>query len=367
MSNDLVVPEKEPFYVAVERALSSLPPFPSYIDNSARSDWVKCETKWATSFLRSIALAQPSVHLHAGGSFAKGLEEARKAFWERGADIGEAKRIGLQELIKFYGPFVAPPTKQGDKSLDNVIRAFDSYMKQYPLDTDPIKPFKTESGKYMIEFTFSLPTEVRRPYCEACVLPAASDDVNCRGCGKPLDPILYTGRSDMIGILYDSLWVTDEKTTTQLGESWGNQWKLDSQMTGYICAARKHGFNAVAALIRGVSLLKTKIGHAEAQVYRGQWEIDRWWEQLHKNLRAMVRAYCSGDFQLALDKHSCNAYGGCPFLVFCDSQNPRQWANQYRLRRWDPLAKDFGEKLLENPALKQQPGDDLVIDLKELM
>lgn len=364
MSNEA---EVIPLYIAVEKALTEIPPFPGYVDNSARSDWVKCETKWMYSFLRSIAPGAPSVHLHAGGSFAKGLESARKAFWEERKEVGEAKRIGLQELIKAYGAFIAPPTKQGDKSLENVIRAFDSYMRQYPLDTDPIKPYKTDSGKYMIEFTFSLPTEVRRPFCDACLLIQTSDAINCKGCGKPLDPILYTGRSDMIGVLYDSLWVTDEKTTSQLGEQWANQWKLDSQMTGYIAAARKHGFNAVAALIRGVGLLKTKISHAEAQVYRGQWEIDRWWEELHKNLRRMVHAYCNLDFALALDKHSCNAYGGCPFVPFCDSQNPKQWANQYRIRRWDPLAKDFGEKLLENPAIKEVPGDDLVIDLKDLM
>jgi hypothetical protein len=41
--------------------------------------------------------------------------------------------------------------------------------------------------------------------------------------------------------------------------------------------------------------------------------------------------------------------------------------NQYRIRIWDPLAKDSGERLLENPALQQQPGDDLEIDLKGLM
>lgn len=215
------------------------------------------------------------------------------------------------------------------------------------MDKDPIRPFKTEGGEYMIEFTFAIPTEIKNP--------------------STGNPIMYAGRCDMIGVLMDSIWVTDEKTTTSLGEQWAKQWLLDSQMTGYIYAARKHGFNAVAALVRGVGLLKRDITHAEAQVHRGQWELDRWWNQLHDDLNDMVKAYERFDFRMALDKHMCNAFGGCPFLMFCDSQDPKQWANQYRVRVWDPTAKDFGEKLLENPVIKQQPGDDLVIDLKDLM
>lgn len=336
-----------PLQLSVLPTRHTRPPFPDYVDNSARSDFIKCPTKWMYSFLLSLAGAAPSIHLHAGGAFAKGLEVARRKYWEEGADIGEAKRAGLQAIIAAYGAFVAPATRQGDKSLDGVIRAFDSYMKQYPLDTDPIKPLKTASGRCMIEFTFSIPTEVKNP--------------------STGNPILLTGRSDMIGTIFDTVCITDEKTTTQLGESWSNQWKLDSQPTTYIFAAKHYGWPVTGALIRGVGLLKTKITHAEVQVFRGQWEIDRWWEQYNKDLRKMVAAYEAFDFDKALDKFQCNAYGGCPFLLLCDSPEPERWLNQYRIRVWNPLAKDFGENLLQNPVITAQPNDDLVIDLKDLM
>lgn len=357
----------------VQRVFDSRPPFPHQVDNSARSDFVMCPTKWLYSFVFSIAAASPSVHLHAGGAFARGLEVARKTFYQDGKPEGEAKRDGLEAIIQFYGPFVPVETKQGDKSLDNVIRAFDSYLVRYPLGRDRIKPHVTAEGKVMCEFTFTIPTEVRNPSCGHCghithPETTAYRSAVCANCNQPLDTILYCGRTDMIGETDGSLWVVDEKTATQLGDSWASQFDLDSQFTGYVAAARYHLRKPVAgAVIRGVGLLKTKITHQEAMLHRSQWVIDRWWDQLHKDLRRMVRSYCDWDFDMALTKSACGAYGGCTFKILCESQEPRKWLNQYRIRLWDPLAKDNGEKLLERSDLTPKGGGDLVIDLKDLM
>lgn len=327
--------------------LRGKPPFPDVVDNTQRSDFIRCPTKWIRSFGFHLAPIQPSVHLHAGGAFAFGLEKARKAYWEQHTSVAEAKRIGLQSIIEFYGPFIPVPTKTGDKSLENVIKAFDSYMQRYPLDSDPIKPLEVGGGKRMIEFRFAIPTEIKNP--------------------STGNPILYGGRSDMIGELFGSLFVTDEKTTGSLGDQWSQNWILDSQMTGYVAAARLHGYPVAGALIRGIGLLKTKITHSEAQVYRNQYEVDRWWNQLQRDLKRMVQQYEEWDFDLALDKATCNAYGGCAFVPLCNSIDPEKWMNLYRIRKWDPLAKDQGEELLKNPAMKEQPNEDLVIDLKDLM
>lgn len=323
------------------------PPFPSLVDNTMRSAFIGCPRKWMYEFLHQWAPSAPSVHLHAGGAFARGLEVARKSFWNEGKPVPEAMTRGLEALIEFYGDVEFPPTKNGDKSLENVIKAFDSYLTRYRIDRDPIKPFKTASG-HMIEFNFSIPTEVRNP---------------CTG-----DPILYGGRCDMIGVMNDILYVTDEKTATQLGEQWANNWDLDSQFTGYVAAARHYGYPVAGAVIRGIGLLKTKISHAEAIVQRNDWMIQRWWVQLHRDLRRMVAAYEEGYYDYALSKSECNAYGGCPFKLLCESPEPERWLNQYRKRVWDPLAKDFGERILEHPeAKKNKFENDIAIDLKDLM
>lgn len=327
-------------------SLEGKPPFPDLIDNTMRGDFLSCPRKWMYGFLYQLAPAAPSVHLHAGGAFAHGLEIARKAFYMQGESEAESLRQGLEALMRFYGPVQFPPTRSGDKSLDNVIKAYDSYMSRYRLGLDPIKPHKGKDGVPMVEFNFAIPTRIINP--------------------STGNPILYGGRCDMIGEMHGNIYVTDEKTASQLGETWAAQWDLESQFTGYCAAAMEYGYPVAGAVVRGVGLLKTKITHAEAIVHRSRWVIERWWEQLHRDIQRMVTSYEESYFDLALSKNSCAAYGGCPFKLMCQSQEPERWLNQYRIRVWNPLAKDFGEKLLENPALTQGPEDELSIDLDKL-
>jgi len=313
-----------------EHTTSNVPDFPALIDNTMRGDFLKCEKYFDWSFIQQLGPMRPSVHLHAGGAFAHGLEVARTSFYQEEKSKDESLRDGLAALMKFYGPVEFEPTKNGDKSLDNTIRAFDSYFQQYPIESDLIKPFRTESGKYMIEFTFSIPTEVMHP--------------------QTGQPILYGGRADMIGVLNDALFVTDEKTATSLGDQWAKQWDLESQFTGYIAAAKMYGYPVAGALIRGVGMLKTKITHQEALVYRADWEIERWWQQLHRDIQRMVQAWKDNYFGYALSKNSCQAFGGCTFKMLCQSQHPEQWLPiHFRRRVWNPLEKDMGEHLLDNP------------------
>lgn len=326
--------------------LQGKPPFPELVDNTQRGEFLKCPTAWARSHCFCIAPLTPSIHLHAGGAFARGLEIARISFDDRGADIAEAMRAGLQALMEFYGDFVAPPTKNGDKSLENVIRAYDSYFQRYPLDRDPLRTYRADNGKLMVEFNFAIPTEVINP--------------------STGNPILYGGRFDRIGVLHGGLYVTDEKTATQLGEQWASQWDLESQFTGYDFACKHYGYPTVGAVIRGVGLLKTKITHAETIIQKPRWHLDRWWRQLQKDLRRMVQQYEEFDFDLALAKGSCSAFGGCQFKILCESPDPEKWMNQYRIRVWNPLAKDQGENLLENPLIKANPEGMTSIDLSEL-
>ncbi len=305
------------------------PPFPALVDNTMRSDYIFCGQKFKRSFIEKLAPMEPSIHLHAGGAFARGLEVVRRAYYEEEVEASEAMRRGLEALILFYGPVQAPVLRNGDKSLENVIRAYDSYFQQYPLATDKIKPARGPNGKCMIEFSFSLPTEVMHP--------------------ETGDPILYGGRSDMIGDIGGALFVTDEKTATSLGDQWASNWELDSQITGYIAAAKIHGWNVAGGVFRGVGLLKTKIPHAEVIVSRAPWEIERWWQQLHRDIQRMVRDWKEGYFDYALSKSSCAAYGGCTFSMLCKSPRPEEWIPvHYRTREWNPLAKDMGEKLLDN-------------------
>lgn len=303
--------------------------FPHLIDSSIRGELIVCHKKGEYSAIRHLAGKTPSIHLHAGGAFASALEATRRAYYERSESIDESLRQGLQALLKFYGPIQLPPARSGDKSCDNVVRAFDSYFQRYPLDKDLLKPLILPNGQAMVEFSFAIPMELNHP--------------------QTGNPILYGGRADMIARYNDTLFVTDEKTATQLGETWASQFDLDSQFTGYTKAAQVYGYPVAGTCVRGVGLLKTKITHAETFVYRSQWEIDRWWEQLHYDVEEFITSWKRNRFSMALHKSVCAAYGGCEFRMLCKSPQPEEWIPlHFRKRVWNPLEKDMGEHLLEN-------------------
>jgi hypothetical protein len=200
-------------------------------------------------------------------------------------------------------------------------------------------------------------------------------------------PIYYGGRPDTLGDIgeinpIDA--VQDDKTATSLGKTWLGQWDLDSQFTGYRWAAQQpdpdtgegpllQAGGAGAVLVRGLSFLTPKFdevedptgdiprttgrapnkvtklfkrvydragsfGHAQALVYRPQWMIDRWLGQLVRDIKRMIYMYENNEWDYALHKGACAAFGGCPFTLLCKSENPDSFIPlNYVKRKWDPM------------------------------
>lgn len=292
-------------------------PFPYFIDNTQRDAFVACPLKWKRSFVDNLAPAEPSIHLHAGGCFASALETTRKAFYGP-ASLSESEALcaGLETLISSWGnpEFGA----DSDKSISRMIWAFDDYFREYPLSRDSITPM-IRDGHPAVEFSFAMPLPINNP--------------------DSGDPLVFTGRFDMLGVFQDSLFVVDEKTTAALGQMWAQQWDLKSQFTGYCAAAREYGYPVAGAIIRGVGLLKNSTSFTQVIQYRPDWQIDRWYAQLLRDVKRMVEAYINDTYDLALSE-PCSQYGGCAFRRLCLSQHPEHWIEGYFTQRnWDPLAK----------------------------
>lgn len=295
------------------------PPFPVLIDNTARSNWERCQEYFFRASLQQVRLRGKNIHLSAGGAFAKGLEVCRRRFFEDGWSVMQAEQAGLEALRESYPKVPMVPARNGDKSLENVEKAFGSYWLTYPLKDGPVLPMIYPNGQAAVEFRFCI------------AIPGTKHP-------ETGDPILYAGRFDMLGLFKDMLWVVDEKTATQLGDQWRNNWTLDSQFTGYCWAARQWGYPVAGAIVRGIGLLKTKITHEEVITYRPEWQIDRWLEQLQYEVEDMITAWKRKRFHKALDKHSCNAFGGCAYTLLCESPHPEQWLdNNYEVVHWNPL------------------------------
>lgn len=293
------------------------PDFPTVIDSSLIAAWRSCPRKGYLEYFEHWKSHDPSVHLHAGAAFAAGLESAREAFYVEGRSPEASVQAGLARLLAEYGDFECPP--ESAKSLERMLGALEFYFYSYPLGQDKAIPVTLPTGKRGIEFSFLEPLEVKHPVTG--------------------DPLLYAGRLDMLCNYGNLTLGEDDKTTSSLGASWSKQWDLRSQFTAYVWGAQRAGIKLDGFLVRGISILKTKYDTMEAITYRPEWQIERWYGQLQRDLIRMIEQWKEGYFDYNLD-HGCTEYGGCVFRNVCLMRDPSQLlAQQFQRRKWDPVTR----------------------------
>jgi hypothetical protein len=296
----------------------TVPYFPVAIDSTTLGTFRSCPQKMYRTYLQHWKPASESVHLIAGGAFAEGIEQARRSFYETGLSAQDSVAAGLGALLRKYGDFECPPDSA--KSLERTAGALEFYFERYPLGGSGASPLRFPDGRTGIEFSFAQPLPINHPVTG--------------------DPLLYTGRADMLAEAYGGVYVVDEKTTSSLGPSWAKQWEMRSQFTGYCWAAREFGLNPAGVIIRGVSILKTKYDTMEVLSYRSPYEIDRWLDQTCRDIERMIQAWKAGYWDYNLD-HACAEYGGCALQSICKSSDPEAWLKTYFTQRvWDPLARE---------------------------
>ncbi len=293
--------------------------FPMAFDSTMIATFRSCPHKYWREYFQHWKRIEESPDLVAGKAFANGLEAARNAFFRDGIkDPTECIGLGIQALLREWGTY-EPPVDHV-KSLDRMCGALDEYFQHYGFATDHLQPL-VQDGKPAVEFSFALP------------IPGTEHPTTG-------EPILYTGRFDMLGLFNGALFVVDEKTTKQLGASWYKNWTLRSQFTGYCWAAKQYAYPVAGAIVRGISILKTKYGHAESIQYRPDWFIDQWLVQLRRDIKRMIACWEEGYWDLNLD-NACTHYGGCVFQDVCSNPNPENVLKEYFQKRiWDPMERE---------------------------
>lgn len=293
--------------------------FPTFFDSTMMSAAMSCRQKFFREYCENWKPKETSVHLHAGASFAAGLEAARTAFYVDRKSASESEALGLGTLLRHYGDFQCPADSA--KSAERTAGAFEFYMDHYPLGGDGAEPITLPSGKRGIEISFSEPLPVAHPVTG--------------------DPLLYCGRLDMAAKFAQGLFVEDDKTTSQLGATWSKQWDLRSQFTGYCWGLWKAaGIKPNGVLVRGVSILKIKYDTQQAITYRHDWQIEEWFQKTIDLLEDLIRDWKRQYWRKSLD-HACNEYGGCSFKQSCMVQQPQTWLATYFERRlWNPITRE---------------------------
>lgn len=316
--------------------------FPDVIDSTILATADSCWQKFFHEHVLCLAGTTISPDLHAGGAFAKGIEVTRRAFWFQGMSVPEAIFEGFKAFTLQWGPTYEPPEKRDGsahaKDFVNTAGAFFDYWRQYPLDTDHIKPYMMAENKPAIEFTFAIPLPIQHPITG--------------------NPLLYGGRMDMIGYYNNFLAIVDEKTTGQLGMGWEKKWPMRGQFRGYSWAAQHYGIPAKAAIIRGIAIQKTQYSHLQAITQIQDHQVQEWHADMLSKVREMVKRFEAWRYKLDNPVHSatdhyvlpyldrpwrkswadaCESFGGCLFLDLCTSRDPTVWYSTYKHRMWSPL------------------------------
>lgn len=109
--------------------------------------------------------------------------------------------------------------------------------------------------------------------------------------------------------------------------------------------------NVRTAIIRGISILKTKFGTLE--VYKSHYSdqlLDRWERDMLRKVHNMVTlykqsvGYNTGENEWPMSFSSaCTEYGGCSFTDLCTSSHPEAWYGDFGERNWNPLKIEASE------------------------
>ncbi len=305
--------------------LDSLPPtydFPRVVSSTSLATLKLCQRKWNWSIIHGYSpKSSLSVDLHAGKCWASALEVTRNAYYRDGLLPDEAISLGLIKLNSEYGDFECPA--KSPKSASRLSDAFIYYFTAFHLETDAVRPYLGSLGP-MVEFSFTLPLPVLHPTTN--------------------EPILYSGRADMIGEFANGLYIFDDKTTTSLGNSWASKWNLRSQFSSYCWAAREYGIPVTGAIVRGISILKTTFDHAQVITQRPPYLVDEWLQSTTYHLNQAIDSWRKDYFPPNFDD-ACTSYGVCPFETPCSAPSPTPWLeSMFHIRHWNPITREMTDE-----------------------
>lgn len=314
-----------------------------HIDSTMRSCFASCPQKFNLEFAHGYRPVGVSIDLHAGACFALAIETTYNEIHVKGKDIHDALTASHVAFALAWGQFEIPSYKKTAKTFDRVWEAVESYFGNYPPLTDHVQPYFAADGKPTFEYTFAIPLE---PACDPRDLTPEGKDWRAESLGLmwPLhpsgEPFLYSGRFDMLGSYAGRPCVRDEKTTGgSIGQYWAESWDLRAQFLGYVWACQQAGLDLDTVIVRGIAIQKTQIVHAEAIKTYNAFMVNRWHEQLRRDLWRLRRAWDEGYFDFNLGE-SCTAYGGCVFKDVCQSPQPEAWLSNFEIRHWNPLVKN---------------------------
>lgn len=212
--------------------------FPLYFDSTMLAELSTCQLSFFRKYVQHLVpvnAKSESIHLVAGGAFARASEVARKVHFEQGVSENMALISGLRVIEETYTESSIPAEYFAHKNETAVKAAFVKYLRTFPLDT--LAPVQTESGNSATEFHMEVDLPINHPQLGI--------------------PIKFVGRADVIAERNNRLYCGDEKTCSSFPANWESSWDLRGQFSAYSWLLRQYGYDVAGAIVRGVKLPKS--------------------------------------------------------------------------------------------------------------
>jgi hypothetical protein len=291
------------------------PHFPAVLDNTIIKSYKSCPYETYLKYFLNIKPAVTSVHLIAGKAYADALEVYRRNLYFQNCSKEESLFAALLTAIKSYGPHDFADAK---KTWLAVCEAVVYYADRYPKESEIYKPLLIE-GRDSLEFSMAIP------------LPFFHPDTD--------EPIVYVGRADQIvkSEVDGTLFLEDDKTVSELGQTWQRKHRTDSQFLGYTYMAREYGFDVRGVLIRATCFYVNRIDGDQSLNFYPEHLLNSWYSSLCHTVQLMINDYKNNKYAQAFND-ACTAYGGCIFQEHCLHRYPLTRPDFIR-KKWDPVTR----------------------------
>lgn len=292
--------------------------FPLIISDTDLSLISQCELKWFRTRCQYLTKPAFNEDLTAGAAFAKGLETARKAFYNDKLPSNEAIDLGKTALLDSYTKALATLNMDISDILKSPARmatALQVYFNTFPLEDDEIIPVYAEDGSSATEYTFTteLSPDLKHP------------ELNV--------PLIFKGKLDLLAQYLGRNYIVDEKTCKQFSAKEGELSQLSSQFLGYAYLARTKNIEITGLKLRKVAIQKTEIKCHEFEIAITPVAVDRWYNATVEKFFRLVDRYenylkhkadatnVEFNFFTPDMKHGCTSfYKPCEFISSCNSQ-----------------------------------------------
>jgi len=279
-----------------------------WYDASKINEFRTCPQKYYDHYVKGLVTEEISHHLKFGIGIHASLESLYKGTFH--------------ELIPHESEFA-----KGGEIRRGLALFLDTFTKEYE------SSYKTQLSGLEILACYI------RKYREEPFDVQAVEQTFCLDFGT----FYYVGKIDLIVLWDGKTMPTDHKTTSRFGPQFESQFKVDTQISGYITAVRRLlDPKCDSAMINALRITKV-IDPAESFMRRittrQSWELEAWEEELRHTIKEIEASMETG--QWPRDGQRCFDYNSmCPYYNLCLThpvgRPPLEEAN-YRVEHWEPL------------------------------